>query len=67
MNIEQILCLTAFLGAFTFVAMGLCIGNSIEAKESKKTADIMTIIGLIGLACFLVGFFGVVFYRIFLK
>jgi hypothetical protein len=56
----QIFILMAILGGFTFLGMGLSIGNSIEAKESEKTANIMTIIMLFGVASFIIGFVGLV-------
>ena len=62
---EQILSLMAFLGAFTFITMGLCIANSIEAKESKRTANIMIVIMILGIASFLIGFFGLLIVGIF--
>lgn len=63
---EQILSLMAFLGAFTFIiGMGLCIANSIEAKESEKTANIMLVIMILGIVSFLIGFLGVLIVGIF--
>ena len=62
---EQILSLMAFLGAFTFIGMGLCIANSIEAKESVKIANIMLIIMILGIASFVIGFFGLLIGGIF--
>jgi uncharacterized protein with PQ loop repeat len=62
---EEIFGLMAFVGAFTFIAMGLCIANSIEAKESKVVASTMTIIMVIGIACFLIGFFGILIMLVF--
>ena len=62
---EQILVLMAFLGAFTFLAMGLCLANSIEAKESEKTSNIMLIIMFVGILSFLIGFFGLLIGGIF--
>ena len=62
---EQILSLMAFLGAFTFLSMGLCIANSIEAKESEKTTNIMLVIMILGIASFLIGFFGLLIGGIF--
>ena len=55
----------AFLGAFTFIGMGLCIANSIEAKESVKIANIMLIIMILGIASFVIGFFGLLIGGIF--
>lgn len=66
MNMEQILALMTFLGAFTFLSMGLCIANSIEAKESERTSNIMLFIMFIGIASFLIGFFGLLILGIFL-
>lgn len=57
---EQIFTLMAFLGAFTFISMGICIANSIEAKESKMASNIMFVIMILGTVSFLVGFFGLV-------
>ena len=51
---EQILSLMTFLGAFTFIGMGLYI----EAKESEKTTNRMIVIIILGIASFLIGFFG---------
>jgi len=62
---EQIFALMAFLGAFTFLGMGLSIANSIEAKESVKTANIMTVIMILGIVSFLIGFFGLIIGGIF--
>lgn len=62
---EQILSLMAFFGAFTFIGMGLCIANSIEAKESVRTANIMIIIMILGIASLLIGFFGLIIMGIF--
>lgn len=64
MKTEEILSLMAILGAFIFLGMGLCLGNSIEAKDSEKTANIMLILMLIGIASFLVGFFGLIIFGI---
>ena len=52
---EQIFALMAYSGAFTFVSIGFS-----EAKESKKTANRMTIIMVLGILSFLVGFFGLI-------
>ena len=61
----QVLALMAFLGAFTFIGMGLCLANSIEAKESKTASNIMTVIMILGIASFLIGFFGLLIGGIF--
>lgn len=62
---EQILSLMAFLGAFTFLSMGLCVANSIEAKESVRTTNIMLVIMVLGIVSFLIGFFGLLIGGIF--
>jgi hypothetical protein len=62
---EQILSLMAFLEAFTFLSMGLCVANSIEAKESVRTANIMIVIMILGIVSFLIGFFGLLIGGIF--
>lgn len=62
---EQILVLMALVGAFTFLSMGLCVANSIEAKESAKTVNIMTLIMIVGILSFLIGFFGLLIGGIF--
>lgn len=62
---EQILSLMAFLGAFTFIGMGLSIVNSIEAKESARTANIMLVVMILGIVSFLIGFFGLLIGGIF--
>lgn len=46
------------LGAFVFISMGLSIANSIEARQSKLAANIMTGIFLLGILAFIVGFLG---------
>lgn len=61
----QILELMAFLGAFTFIGMGISIANSIEAKESKIASKIMFIIMILGIASFLIGFLGLLIGGIF--
>jgi hypothetical protein len=58
MNLEQIFFLMAFLGGFSFIGFGLCVANSIEAKESEKIANIMTAFSVIGAICFLIGLIG---------
>ena len=63
--IEQTSVLMVLIGAFTFLAMGLSIVNSIESKESDKTENIMFIIMLLGITSFIFGFFGL-FISIFL-
>lgn len=63
---DQILTLMAILGGFTIFSMGLCISNSIEAKKSKRNYNIMFVIFLLGLASFLIGFFGVLIRTLFL-
>jgi len=61
----QILALMALLGAFTFMGMGISVANSIEAKESKISENIMTVIMILGIASFLIGFFGLLIGGIF--
>jgi hypothetical protein len=48
----------AFIGAFTFIAMGFSIANSIQAKKSEKTANLMTIILVLAMISCIIGFFG---------
>lgn len=62
---EQILSLMAFLGAFTFLSMGLYVANSIEAKKSVRTDNIMLVIMVLGIVSFLIGFFGLLIGGIF--
>lgn len=64
MKTEQILVLMILLGAFTFISMGLCAANSIEAYKSKKVANIMTVLTIIGMLSFLVGLCGVLILSI---
>jgi hypothetical protein len=54
----QIFILMAILGGFTFLGMGLSIGNSIEAKESENAANVMLVIMLLGIASFIIGIIG---------
>lgn len=65
-KMEQIFALMAFLGGFIFISMGLCVANSIEAKESKIVSNIMTFISILGMVSFLVGFFGLLLFEFFL-
>ena len=55
---EQIFVLMMVLGAFCFLSFGICVGNSIEAKESKITANIMTIFSVLGMLSLIIGFIG---------
>lgn len=56
---EQVFVLMAILGGFTFLGMGLSIGNSIEVNESEKNADIMIMVMLLGMVSFIIGIIGV--------
>jgi hypothetical protein len=55
---EVFFAMLAFLGAFLCLSMAICVAVSIEAKESELVSKIMTVLLIIGLGCFLVGFFG---------
>ena len=48
----------AFIGGFTFIAMGFSIANSIQAKKSEKTANLMTIILVLAMISCIIGLFG---------
>jgi hypothetical protein len=61
---EQILALMIFLGAFTFITMGICVGNSIEARESKRVAVIMTGITVLGAISLIIGLIGIIIYNL---
>jgi uncharacterized membrane protein len=61
---EQVLALMIFLGGFTFITMGLCVANSIEAKESKRVAIIMTGITVLGALSLVVGLIGIIIYNL---
>jgi hypothetical protein len=54
----ELFAIMAFLGAFLVLSMAICVAVSIEAKESELVSKIMTVLLIIGLGCFLVGFFG---------
>lgn len=56
----QILSIMTFLGGFIFISMGLCVANSIEAKESKTVANIMTFVAITGMVSFLIGTIGLI-------
>jgi hypothetical protein len=57
---EQIFALMIFFGGFTFLSFGLCVANSIEAKESKTVGNIMTFIAITGMVSFLIGCVGLI-------
>lgn len=60
----QILSIMSFLGGFTFISMGLCVANSIEAKESKTVANIMSFLAIAGMVSFLIGTIGLIICKI---
>ena len=62
---EQILMLMAIIGAFLFIAFGLSAANSIEAKESEIVSNIFTGLLILGIVCFLIGFFGLIIVGFF--
>lgn len=64
-SIIQVLGIMAFMGGFLFLAMGLSIANSIEAKESKLASNIMTGIMILAILSFLIGMFGLIVIGIF--
>lgn len=55
---EQIFGLMAFFGGFLFIGFGICVANSIEAKESKKVANVMTVLSVFGMLSFIIGLIG---------
>lgn len=55
---QQVFGLMAFYGAMTFLMMGICLGVSIEAKESKRAANFMSAICGLGFASFVIGGLG---------
>ncbi|WP_264550485.1 hypothetical protein [Flavobacterium sp. N2820] len=62
---EQILMPLAIIGAFLFIAFGLSAANSIEAKESETVSNILTGFLILGIVCFLIGFFGLIIIGFF--
>ena len=54
----QLFGLMAFLGGFSFIGFGICVANSIEAKESNKVANIMTGLSVVGALSFIIGLIG---------
>jgi hypothetical protein len=54
----QIFALMAFFGGFSFIGFGICVANSIEAKESEKIANIMTGLSVTGMLSFIIGLIG---------
>jgi len=57
---EQIFALMLGLGGFSFIMCGICIGNSIEAKESVIVANILTGFSVLGVLSFVIGFIGLI-------
>jgi hypothetical protein len=62
---EQILSLITFFGGFLFIYFGIYIANSIEAKENKTTAIILTGFTVLGAFSFLIGMIGLLIFWYF--
>ena len=54
----QIFGLMVLLGGFSFIGFGICVANSIEAKESEKVANIMSVLSVAGMLSFITGLIG---------
>ena len=54
----QIFGLMVLLGGFSFIGFGICVANSIEAKESEKVANIITGLSVTGMLSFIIGLIG---------
>lgn len=52
---EQISALLIIIGFFTFLGCGLSCANSIEAKESENTANVLGVLTALGCLTALVG------------
>ena len=64
---EQVFALMIFLGGFTFISFGICVGNSIEAKENKRVAIVLTGFTVLGALSLLIGLVGLIIISLFFK
>jgi len=55
---EQVFALMMGLGGMSFIMFGICVGNSIEAKNSNLVANILTAFSVIGMFSFIIGLIG---------
>lgn len=54
----QIFGLMVLLGGFSFIGFGICVANSIEAKQSEKVANVMSVLSVAGVLSFITGLIG---------
>lgn len=47
-------------GGLAFMSFGICVANSIEARENKVIENILTALTAISALLFLVGLFGII-------
>jgi len=47
-----------FFGALIFLSFGICVGNSIEAKNSERVANFLTVLTVGGLLSLIIGIVG---------
>lgn len=50
--------LMTLLGGFSFLGFGLCVANSIEAKDSRVVEGVLAILTLVGALSFVIGVIG---------
>jgi hypothetical protein len=62
---EEIFILMAICGGFAFLCFGLCVANSIEAKENKSVEILLTGFSVVGVLFFLIGLIGLIITQIF--
>lgn len=56
--LENIFSLLTLIGVLSFMSFGICVANSIEARENKLLANILTALTAIGLLLIVIGMFG---------
>ena len=54
----QIFGLMVLLGGLSFICFGICVANSIEAKQSEKVANVMSVLSAAGALLFITGLIG---------
>ena len=62
---EEIFILMVICGGFAFLGFGLCVANSIEAKENKNVEILLTGLTVVGVLFFLIGLIGLIITQIF--
>lgn len=62
MRLDQIFLLMILIGGFMFIALGMCVANSIECRNSEKLSNILSIITAICGISFIIGIIGFSIY-----